>query len=588
MIKSLQTKLVLILVLLIVSVMAVVGAFLINSVTAYNISEFQTQMTRVFTTEFLSNLESNAEKNQSATSLKEMLMAYSGTLGLDEYRNLYILDGKTGAYLAGSNDTQGQDQELTPNMIKAMSGKVGQKVTGFSSYFDVAIPVRAGEQSYVVTVVDTKQELNELTWNLFTILVRAMMFGLAVAVMLSFILAKTITNPVQNLTKMARSIADGDFSQRPQAGSEDEIGILTKTFADMAQVLEKTLAEVNGERNKLNTLFTHMADGVAAFDKTGALLQINPAAMKMLGIAFDPKLTYGKIFPNLDINESDLGEDGKYIEVDYAANRRILKIFLAMFGTAQDEYSGIMAVLHDVTEQAKLDSSRREFVANVSHELRTPLTNVKGYTETLLDAGDEIDAETRTGFLKVVYNEADRMTHIVKDLLTLSQLDYGRMELKKEELPLSMLVSNVVNAMMIEAKKQKIELTADLSQKTDCVMGDRAKLEQVLVNIVANAVKYNKVGGTVHVSLRQEGKKVLVEVKDTGMGIPEEDVPRLFERFYRVDKARSREKGGTGLGLAIAKEIIEYHHGSIQVESVFEKGTTMTICLPAAEHEEQA
>ncbi len=581
MLKSLQMKLVLILMLLVIAVMAVVGIFLVNSVTAYNISNFKQQMADFFALrggEVEAGLRACDGDPQAMTQVME---AYTGGLGLDDHRNFYILDGRTGEFLASS---QGRDEtpfrELTPNMTAAMSGRTGQEITALSPYFDVALPLDGG--AYVLAVVDDKGELDELTWTMFTILLRSLMFGLAVAAMLSFILAKTITNPVETLTKTADRIAAGDFSQRPQAESADEIGALTHTFNEMANVLESTLAEVNGERNKLNTLFIYMAEGMVAFGKNGRILHMNPAAQRMLGLEFDPELTYAQVFPNMEIEEADLAEDGKCIEIDYAANKRILKIFLTMFGGADGENGGIMAVMHDITEQTKLDSSRREFVANVPHELRTPLTNVKGYTETLLDAGDDIDPQSRRSFLQVIYNESDRMTHIVKDLLTLSQLDYGRMDLRLAELPVEMIVANIASAMMIEAKNQGLTLETSFQRPLPNILADQARMEQVIANVISNAVKYNRPGGRVEVSAFVEGDQVAVRVKDTGIGIPQEDIPRLFERFYRVDKARSRERGGTGLGLAIAKEIVEQHNGTIQVESQLDQGTAVTIRIPAA------
>ena len=564
MLKSLQMKLVLILMLLVIAVMAVVGIFLVNSVTAYNISNFKQQMADFFALrggEVEAGLRACDGDPQAMTQVME---AYTGGLGLDDHRNFYILDGRTGEFLASS---QGRDEtpfrELTPNMTAAMSGRTGQEITALSPYFDVALPLDGG--AYVLAVVDDKGELDELTWTMFTILLRSLMFGLA-----------------ETLTKTADRIAAGDFSQRPQAESADEIGALTHTFHEMANVLESTLAEVNGERNKLNTLFIYMAEGMVAFGKNGRILHMNPAAQRMLGLEFDPELTYAQVFPNMEIEEADLAEDGKCIEIDYAANKRILKIFLTMFGGADGENGGIMAVMHDITEQTKLDSSRREFVANVSHELRTPLTNVKGYTETLLDAGDDIDPQSRRSFLQVIYNESDRMTHIVKDLLTLSQLDYGRMDLRLAELPVEMIVANIASAMMIEAKNQGLTLETSFQRPLPNILADQARMEQVIANVISNAVKYNRPGGRVEVSAFVEGDQVAVRVKDTGIGIPQEDIPRLFERFYRVDKARSRERGGTGLGLAIAKEIVEQHNGTIQVESQLDRGTAVTIRIPAA------
>ncbi len=588
MLKSLQMKQVLILMLLVVAVMAVVGVFLVNSVAAYNRSDFQRQMVDFFALRGEELDKGLSACNGDLDQMEKMLEAYNGGLGLDDHRNFYILDGKTGEFLTSSESRDATPfRELTPNMITAMEGEVGQTITALSPYFDVALPVDGG--NYVLAVVDDKGELDELTWTMFTILIRSLMFGLAVTILLSFILARTITNPVQRLTRTAQRIAAGDFSQQPQAESADEIGNLTRTFGEMAKVLENTLAEVNGERNKLSTLFTYMADGVVAFDKSGHILHMNPAAQQMLGMEFGPELIYTQVFPNLNVEESDLGEGGRYIEIDYAANKRILKILLAMFGTAEDENSGIMAVLHDITEQKKLDSSRREFVANVSHELRTPLTNVKGYTETLLDAGDELDGETRRNFLQVIYNESDRMTHIVKDLLTLSQLDYGKMDMEMSPIPVKLIVQNIASAMLIEARGQGLTLETKLEEPLPLILADRNRMEQVIANIVSNAIKYNRPGGTVTLSAFSQEDKVVIKVQDTGIGIPQEDIPRLFERFYRVDKARSRERGGTGLGLAIAKEIVEQHQGTIGVESQLDAGTTVTITLPVCppDHEGQ-
>lgn len=583
MFRSLHMKLVLVLVLLIVSVMAVVGTFLTNSVASYNIEEFREQMLRVFTQEFILTLEKSAGSEEPAAALREVLEAYSGSLGIDQYRAFYILDGETGSYLAGSDDSLAADLPLTGNILAAMNGEVGQKVERLSPYFDVAIPVRGDNGFFIVGVQDNKTELNDLSWQLLSILIRSMLFGLLVAVLLSFLLSKTITTPVERLTTQASSIAAGDFSRKAEIYSNDEIGILTQTFNEMAQVLETTINETERERNKLNTLFLHMADGVVAFDRSGHILHQNPAAEKMLGRPLDASQTYAEVFPNLHIDDSDLVESGRYIEIDYSANKRILKIFFAPFGG--DEDGGLIAVLHDITEQQKLEASRREFVANVSHELRTPLTNIRGYTETLIDAHGDIDEETEVRFLGVIHNEADRMTHIVKDLLTLSQLDYERMQMNSGEVSLRAIAQSAAEAMAMEASRQQVTLTCELPEDLPPVMGDRERIEQVVVNVISNAVKYNRPAGSVTLTGGVEGGKVFIRVKDTGIGVPEEDLPRVFERFYRVDKARSRERGGTGLGLAIAKEIIEYHGGNITFESVYGEGSVVTIALPAAESE---
>lgn len=588
MFRSLHMKLVLIMVLIMISVMAVVGTFLVNSVTTYNIDNFLSQMSMVFTPEFIAKLEDiELDAQQPEEELSALLSAYSGALGIDKYRSFYILDAETGTYLDGSDDQLAQTLTLTPNILTAMQGQVGEEIERLSDYFDVAIPINVDEGGgYIVGIRDSKQESNDMNWNLVTILIRAMLFGVMVAVLLSFFLAKTITTPIERLTDQATSIAEGDFGEPAEIYARDEIGILTQTFNEMAGILQDNLHTIEDERSKLNTLFTHMADGVVAFDKTGRIMHHNPEAAKMLGISFSEQTTYSEVFPDLVVQESDMADDGKYIEIDYVIRGRILKIFFAPLRGTGTVSGGIMAVLHDITQQKRLDDARKEFVANVSHELRTPLTNIKGYTETLIDAYDDIDSETRSHFLSVIYNEADRMTRLVKDLLTLTKLDYERMEASDAPVDLRDIAERVAASMEIEARKQGVTIHCDLPVEMPQVSGERDRLQQVVMNIVSNAVKYNQRGGSVTMRCDWQDGIVRLSVADTGLGIPKEDLPRIFERFYRVDKARSREKGGTGLGLAIAREIVEFHGGTITVDSQEGKGTTVVIALPARVSEE--
>ena len=585
MFRSLHRKLVLVLVLLIVSVMAVVGTFLINSVTSYHIRSFQSQMSTVFTSEFILTLEQHAD---DGAALRETVEAFSAPLGIDEYRCFYVLDGRNGAYLSGSNDDYGAQLVLTPNILAAMNGQVGQDTETLGSYFDVAIPIRnaEGDVAFVVGVLDDKTELQDLNWSLFTILIRAMLFGLVVAIFLSFLLSKTITDPVERLTDQAERIAAGDFSSPANIGSNDEIGVLSQTFDEMSSQLAATLRQVEEEKNKLGTLFQHMADGMVAFDGHGQLLQFNPAAEVMLGKKLEESLHYSDVFPDVQVQPDDLAQDGKSIEIDFAAGPRFLKVYFAPIRLGVDN-KGLMAVLHDITEQRKLDDSRREFVANVSHELRTPLTNVRGYAETLMSA-DDIDRDMQLRFLGVISSEADRMTRIVKDLLTLTRLDYNRMEMHMQPMDLRELGVKAAQAMEGQATKQGLTFLCDLPEAMPQVTGDPERIQQVIINIITNAIKYNKPEGSVTITGGVEAQKAFIRVADTGIGVPKEDLPRLFERFYRVDKARSRESGGTGLGLAIARQIVETHGGSIGFDSEYGKGSTVTLYLPLADKGEAA
>lgn len=585
MFRSLHMKLVLILILLIVSVMAVVGTFLVNSVGNYYLEDFQSQVENVMTgnsSETLLSLEKAAEGENGPNQIISILDAFKSQLGIDNYRNYCVLD-ENGAFLVGSNEALGQDLTRTPNIMTAMTGKVGGRNSSVDSYMDYAIPLSItadGTPKYIVYIVDDKREIRDLSWSFFGIVLKAMTFGLLVAVLLSFLLSKTITTPIENIRTRAQMVASGDFSHRLEIQSNDEIGDLTATFNHMADRLHDTLEEVAGERDKLNTIFLHMTDGVAAFTADGKLIHMNPATESLLGVSFREQARFGDVFVGVSMpTESMAGEQG-FIQTEMQRMGRTLAVLFAPYGANESE-RGIVAVIHDITEQRKLDDARREFVANVSHELRTPLTNIKSYTETLMDAAGELPAETEVKFLSVIAGEADRMTRIVKDLLTLSKLDYGRMDLHFRRFSMQDMLEGVFAAMELAAEGNGQSLTLDIRDPMPNMNGDRERLEQVVINILSNAVKYTPSGGHIQLSaLRRDDRHVTIRVADDGMGIPEADIPRLFERFYRVDKARSRAKGGSGLGLAIAKEMVEAHGGTIYLESKLDVGTTVTIVLP--------
>lgn len=575
--RSLHMKLVLILVLLIVSVMAVVGTFLFNRVSAHYYNDFTEQMNAVFNANMFTTLQSEAVGDEGAARIKNAIEANYTALGINTYRNFYILDGATGKRLEGTSD---EELERTHAIIVALDGKIGQETSIAKPYLDRAVPVLVnGDVRYIVYIKDTKQEIQSLTASLFTIILQAMLFGLVIAIFLSFLLSKTITTPIENLTHGAQLMGQGQFQTKLEVHSDDEIGILTQTFNDMSQILKDTLETVEGERNKLNTLFLHMTDGVAAFSRDGRVMQLNPAAREMLGILPDEFGSFKDIFHDVEItfDQALALNQPDSIECNYFIDGRTLKIYFAAFGTDEGE-GGVIAVIHDITEQFKLETARREFVANVSHELRTPLTNVKSYTETLLDMTEEQD-ETQKRFYGVILNETDRMTRIVKDLLILSRLDYAKMDWKMTTFSIKKSIENVYHAMEIDARNHKHTMELRLTSELPEIYGDRERIEQVLVNVISNAIKYTMDGGKIIVDAKCDGKQVYIAVSDNGIGVPEEDINRIFDRFYRVDKARSRERGGTGLGLAIAKEIVEYHGGSIQIDSKLDIGTTVTVTL---------
>ncbi len=577
--RSLRTKIVMVMVLLILALMTVVGSFLINGVGNYYMEAFYIQMEQTFSQEFIAQLQAEAAADCEAEDLKQMVMSRSD-LGIDlSGRNVYVLN-REGRVLDSSN--QAETVSMTANILAAMNGQVGQNSSIASGYMDLAVPVDGGDQQFIVYILDNKLTVNALTAELFSIILQSLVLGLVICIILAFLLSKLLITPIRALTDGTRQVAAGDFAQKVEVASRDEIGTLTRNFNYMAKVLQNTISEVENERNKLSTLFLHMTDGVVAFGPDGLLIHYNPAAIKMLSRNLDPSVRFDDVFGAEAKFEKLLKlKRSEYLECQKKVGERELELFMAPFSTEQTA-GGALVVIHDVTEQRKSEQTRREFVANVSHELRTPLTNVKSYAETILSAGDDLPAELRRNFLGVIVSEADRMTRIVKDLLTLTKFDYGKMEMNISRFPLAEAVRNVHKAVALDAKNHGHELQLHCPEELPNVDGDRERIEQVLMNIVSNAIKYTPDGGRIVITADTEGRNVFVRASDNGIGIPEKDLPRLFERFYRVDKARSRESGGTGLGLSIAREILNQHKGDIRIDSVSGEGTDVTITLPIA------
>ena len=567
MLRSLHMKLVMIMVLLILSLMTVVGAFLINSVMAFYLEDFYTQMSNVFARESLTRDLTTATQGEEdgAQAILDILETYSGELGLNGYsRTLFILDGETGEYLAGNNDDAGKNLSYdSANLTHALAtGEDSSSPNMAADYMDVAITLDRGGSSYVIYILDNKTTVNSLISQMFVLILESLVFGLVISILLSFLLSKTMIIPIQRLTEGAMRVAHGDFSRKIQVASRDEIGVLTDTFNDMAGQLQDTLRQVENERNKLDTLFLHMTDGVVAFSRNGEVIHSNPAAEEMLGRTITAEATYEELFGDLLSLEQVL-QAPDYLEEERWEGERFLQLLLAPFD--RDRQGGVLVVLHDVTQQRKTQDMQREFVANVSHELRTPLTNIRSYTETLSDSAGELPPTTEKKFLGVILNESDRMTHIVQDLLTLSRFDSGKDELHLVRFPFDVAVQDLYNAVYMEAQRHDHKMKLRLEPDLPAIVADRERVLQVMMNIVSNSIKYTPNGGHILVSAGREGDRVWMQVDDDGIGIPPKDRPRIFERFYRVDKARSRQSGGTGLGLSIAKEIVDRHEGVLEL-----------------------
>lgn len=587
--RGLYFKIILILVIFTLIVMSVVGAVLISSVLGYYNDQFAACMTQNFgedaqLRQYLVAAMTDADGDFAAKQ-KSILASYASRLGIDDYRNYYILDAD-GNFLNGSDTAGGEALAETPNLVAAMNGQLGDANTAGSDYADYALPLTVGDASCIIYLRDTQDELHEINWMLFSIILQALFIGLLIAILLSFFLARAISMPLSRLTEGVQRVAKGDFKDKISVHSADEIGVLTENFNTMSRMLEENLDEINGEREKLETVLSCLKDAVITFGKDGRPLQINRAATDLFADAKREELTLDYIFSllhyesgGIDISLDD--ESGG----DVPAVRYKGRVYELYFGNiryrdASSMREGVILVIHDVTQSYELDRSRREFVANASHELRTPLTTIKMVIEAL--AGDEgvTKNEMNKSFLNMAETESTRMELLIKNLLTLSQLDSKTMNFNVREFDLEESVAYLAKSLAVNASAHGHKLTFDGAYDPVIIRGDKIRIEQILINITSNAIKYTPDGGRISLRLHDLGDRAEITITDNGVGIPEEDIPHLFERFYRVEKARSSDKGGTGLGLAIAKEFAVAHGGDIRVSSIVGKGTTFTVTLP--------
>ena len=585
--KSLNSKLVLIFIVFIITVMAAVGIFLMNSIYEYYNDDFVDRIDDGFDGVVLDRLNEALDYSDYSERLKEVMLAYSSSFGLDNYRYFYILD--TDAKVLSSSDDKASEVDLTENILSALNGETGKKQSYGADFLDYAKSIENGSTRCIIYIKDDLTEMHSLSFVLFSIIIKALIIGLVIAVIMAFFLAKAITLPIKNITKSAVKISSGDYSQRLTNRSRDEIGTLTRNFNAMAQVIENNLDAVSGEREKLNNIVNCLEAGVAAFDEQGTPLHLNPSSLKMLSLPESSRPSFNEFTAAMGLGEVTMSglRKEKQLHVaehtlcDVPARELIVSVDFSTFNYENGKKTGYIVVMQDITEGAVLEKSRREFIANVSHELRTPLTSIKGATETVL-SDDEMPLGIRKRFLGIVINEADRMTRIVKDLLVLSRLDNRRMTWSPSSFDIYDTLERMCSALQPEAAAHahNLEFTSVKSGKMP-IYGDKERLEQVIANIIGNSIKYTNEGGHIEVSLSKKGRTAYeIRVKDNGVGIPEEDIEHLFERFYRVDKSRSTQAGGTGLGLSIAKEIVDAHNGKIEVLSVYGEGTEVIITLP--------
>ncbi len=580
MFKSIKWKLVAVLALVVVSLTMIVGTFFSVAVSGFYTEEFTRDIKAAMNGELGSSLADAGSQEQ----IEEIIKAFSVRLGLDTYRYCAILDGKTGKLIFSSDYDSDKNIVKTENLISALNGKEGDKQQFREKYMDYAYPIiKNGNVKNIVYVYDSKVEIGEIMDRMLLTILEALLLGFVIALVFGYFLSSTISSPIANLTRKAEHFATGDFETKITVRSHDEIGKLSDTFNYMAQELKSSITALSDEKEKLESILRYMTDGIMAFDRSGNVLHINKAAAKMLKISENDNISFNEFFkPLVSVTIEEIYFKSKSgISKDFQIGDKSLKAFFVVTGLDKSlkHQSSVIAVIHDNTELEKLEMNRREFVANVSHELKTPLTTVKSYAETILST-DGIPREMQSSFLETIISEADRMNRLVYDLLLLSKLNYTNNQLEKDPIDIKALIGDILRRMHLAMEEKKQTLSVSISDNLPKVAGSRDKLEQVFVNLISNAVKYTDDGGNITVYAGEMYNYVFVKVIDTGMGIPKEDLPFIFDRFYRVDKARSRQAGGTGLGLAIAKEIVEAHGGKISVTSNVGEGTEFTINLP--------
>nr|WP_207754956.1 phosphate regulon sensor histidine kinase PhoR [Desulforadius tongensis] len=413
----------------------------------------------------------------------------------------------------------------------------------------------------------------------------AMAIAAVSTVIMFYLMLIRLIKPLEEITHTAYEMAGGILEREIMVQADDEIDELATSINFMARQLRRNMVMIGEERNRAKAVLDSMADGVIALDSESRVIMLNPALEKKFKI--DRGSSIGKklieVIRNYELDQllrqvlKSKEPQCREIKV-LMPNPAVLKVHVTPLKAGDSNSSGVVALLRDITERRQLEKMRADFVANVSHELRTPLTSINGFLETLLDGAMD-DKETARRFLGIVKKETDRLSKLVDDLLKLSKLENNKTILEKQPVNMAKIIGQVTEMFTAQAEAKDIEITTKVPENVPPVMGEKDLLIQVLVNLVDNAIKYTPEKGKVTITAEAEQQAVKVSVRDTGTGIPQESLPRVFERFYRVDKARSREVGGTGLGLAIVKHVIELHDGEIEVESS-PGGTVFTFKLP--------
>lgn len=450
----------------------------------------------------------------------------------------------------------------------------------------VAMPIKSGDETIgAIYIKASIEDIYDQIQQINNILITGTIIAMVISAVLVVLLAQTITGPIIDMKKQAKRMGFGDFSKQVRVYGKDEIGQLAMSFNDLTMKLKEANASTEREKKKLSSVLAHMTDGVLAADPYGNIILMNKRAEEMLELSSEE--AFGQPLPTvLRLSETfsqgeELTNYNESVILDFSTREQdyLIRASFSVIQKDNGPITGIITVLHDVTEQEKIEKDRREFVANVSHELRTPLTTMKSYLEALED-GALSDPELAPKFLNVTQNETERMIRLVNDLLQLSKIDSKDYRFTMQAIDFTKFLNEIVDRFEMVSKENNINFKRDIPDYPTYIKMDRDKITQVLDNIISNAIKYSPEGGTITVHLLHQGNNVRLSISDEGLGIPRESQSKIFDRFYRVDKARARNLGGTGLGLAISKELVHAHGGEIWVQSDYGKGTTIYFTLP--------
>ncbi|MEH7546770.1 MULTISPECIES: cell wall metabolism sensor histidine kinase WalK [Bacillaceae] len=599
--RSIHVKFVLIYVLLILVAMQIIGVYFVKQLEQTLRTNFQTSIKqRVDLLAY--NVVEEMEKERKAEDptleedLKKILKDFD--VGDNDITEVQVIENRS-LKILGTSQSSNQGlvgQRTTVLQVKQSmvleedqsSIKIEQK-TGHRIWV-LSTPIKSGKKVigaiYLVAKIENVFEQMKTINNIFA---TGTAIALSITALLGILLAQTITRPIADMKKQALAMAKGNFSRKVKVYGQDEIGTLAMTFNHLTKKLQEAQAGTEGERRKLSSVLSYMTDGVIATDRKGRVILINDPAAEMLNVSRETVLSQ-PIVELLDLDDTntfeDLLEEKDSLILDYStkAERYILRANFSVIQKETGFVNGLIAVLHDITEQEKIDAERREFVANVSHELRTPLTTMRSYLEALADGAWQ-DSEIAPNFLEVTRTETERMIRLVNDLLQLSKMDSTDYKLTKEWVNFVDFYNNIIDRLEM-SKEQNVTFKRKLPKQAIFVEVDEDKMTQVLYNIISNALKYSPEGGQVTFSIKEKEDKIIVSVSDQGVGIPKENIGKIFDRFYRVDKARTRKLGGTGLGLAIAQEMVKAHGGSIWATSEEGKGTKISFSLPYERSEE--